>query len=301
MLDGAVGGFDWVAARSVAEATGALAKYGPDAAVLAGGTDLYVLMRSHARRPRVVVAIGAIPELGRIENAGRRIVLGAALTHARLAAEPCLAPFAALVKAAAAIGSPQVRNVATLGGNIANASPAGDLYPPLLALDARVMLEGPGSKREMGLDDFVEGPGATALAPSEVVTAASFARPDGAIHSGFAKIGLRNAVAISVANCAILATAAGGKFSEVRLACGAVAPRPMRMRAAERLLAGERPGTELIEQASQAASAECDPITDVRATAAYRRHVVGVLVARLVQAAWRDLDGRAEKGPAGRA
>ena len=286
-------GLDWVRAASVAEAVAALAKYGPDAALVAGGTDLYVLMRSNARRPRVVVSIAAIPGLGRIEDAGRTVAIGAALTHSRLAAAPALARFAALTRAASAIGSPQVRNVATLGGNIANASPAGDLYPPLLALEARVTLAGPGSTREVGLDDFVKGPGRTSLGPAELLTAASFATPEGVFHSGFAKIGLRNAVAISVANCAIFATAAGGKLKEVRLACGAVAPRPIRMRAAERLLAGERPGSELVAEASRAASAECDPITDLRATAAYRRHVVGVLVARLVEAAWRDLEGRA--------
>jgi carbon-monoxide dehydrogenase medium subunit len=288
--------FDCVRAHDLGEALAALAKYGREAAVLAGGTDLNVLMRAGARQPRVVVAIGGIPGLRQLEDTDGKIRLGAALTHAEVASDPRLAPFQALVRGASAVGSPQVRNVGTVGGNVANASPAGDLYPPLLAFGARVTLEAAASRREMDLDDFVKGPGLSSIAPAELVTGVSFDRPEGAFHSGFAKLGLRNAVAISVANCAIFATAQGGKFRDVRLACGAVAPRPMRMLAAEALLAGEQPTAELVEEAGRAASAECDPITDLRASATYRRHVVGVLVARVLEAAWRDLAGTTEPG-----
>jgi CO/xanthine dehydrogenase FAD-binding subunit len=283
--------FDCVRARDLGEALAVLARGGADAAVLAGGTDLHVLMRSGARKPRVVVAIAGIPDLRLCEAADGAVRLGAALTHAEIARHPRLAQVEALAQAARSVGSPQIRNVGTVGGNVANASPAGDLYPPLLVLDAKVVLASAGSRREVVLEDFVTGPGANSLAPGEIVSEVSFTRPPGKFHSGFAKIGLRNAVAISVANCALVATVAAGKFDDVRLACGAVAPRPIRMRKAEALLSGERLTAELVEEVSRAASAECDPITDIRATAAYRRQVAGALVARLIRAAWRDLTG----------
>jgi CO/xanthine dehydrogenase FAD-binding subunit len=283
--------FDCIRARDLGEALAALARGGAEAAVLAGGTDLHVLMRSGARKPRVVVAIAGIPDLRLCEETDGTVRLGAALCHAEIARHPLLAEVGALAQAARAVGSPQIRNVGTVGGNVANASPAGDLYPPLLALEGRVGLASAASRREVALDDFVTGPGQTRLAPGEMVTGVAFSTPAGKYYSGFAKIGLRNAVAISVANCAMVATAPAGKFGDVRLACGAVAPRPIRMRKAEALLAGERLTAGLVEEVSRAASAECDPITDIRATAAYRRHVAGVLVARLVRAAWRDLTG----------
>jgi xanthine dehydrogenase FAD-binding subunit len=239
----------------------------------------------------VVVAISGIGDLRLCEVTDGAVRLGAALTHAEIAAHPRLAKVEALAQAARAVGSPQIRNVGTVGGNVANASPAGDLYPPLLALDAKVLVASAASRREVALDDFVTGPGTSSLAPGEIVCEVRFASPPGKFHSGFAKVGLRNAVAISVANCALVATAPAGKFGDVRLACGAVAPRPIRMRKAEALLSGERLTAELVEEVSRAASQECDPITDIRATAAYRRQVAGALVARLLRAAWRDLTG----------
>ena len=127
------------------------------------------------------------------------------------------------------------------------------------------------------------------MRPDELISGISFEKPGAGFYTDFAKIGLRNAVAISVASAAIVARAANGGLEDVRLACGAVADRPIRMRRAEALLEGAPPTAELAREAGEAASRECDPITDIRATAEYRRHVVGVIVSRLVEAAWHDL------------
>ncbi|HVP58758.1 MAG TPA: xanthine dehydrogenase family protein subunit M [bacterium] len=283
--------FDYIAARDLGEALDALSRGGAEAAVLAGGTDLHVLVRSGARKPKLVVAIGRIPALRSVAEAEGEVRLGAALTHAELARDPRLQKLRALTQAASAVGSPQVRNVGTVGGNLANASPAGDSYPPLLAFDARVVVASARATRELALEGFATGPGETVLAPGELITEVTVSPPRERFYSGFAKVGLRNAVAISVANCALVATMSDGRLGDVRLASGALAPRAIRMRQTEALLRGQRLTSELVEQASQAAAAECSPITDIRASAAYRRHVAGVLVARLLREAWRDLAG----------
>ena len=260
-----------------------------DAALVAGGTDLHVEMRAGTRQPRVLIAISGIPELRSVEAGQGRISFGPALTASEIAADPALGSVRVLGEAASSIGSPQIRNVATAGGNLANASPAGDLYPPLLALKARLIIRRAEGRRELDLEDFAKGPGRTALEPDELISEVAFERPGDDCFTGFAKIGLRNAVAISVASAAIVARAADGRLCDVRIACGAVADRPIRMKRTEALLLEAPPTPELAREAADAASHECDPITDIRATAGYRKHVVGVIVSRLVEAAWRAL------------
>ncbi|MFZ1946137.1 MAG: xanthine dehydrogenase family protein subunit M, partial [bacterium] len=150
-----------------------------------------------------------------------------------------------------------------------------------------------GRRRSVGIEDFIRGPGLTAIRPNELLTGISFREPGRETFSDFVKVGLRNAVAISVANAAILASLKGGRFAEARVACGAVAPRPMRMRRVEALLKGESLTPELLREIERAAAGECDPITDLRASREYRRHVVGVIVSRLVEGAWHNLRGAA--------
>jgi carbon-monoxide dehydrogenase medium subunit len=281
--------FKCVLARDLIEALRALAEHAPEAALIAGGTDLHVAMRAGTRTPRVLISIAKVPELRRVDGDGAAISFGSALTHAEISRHGMLAASRALTKAASAVGSPQVRNVGTAGGNLANASPAGDLYPALLVLGARLTLECLTGSREVDVEAFAKGPGTCCAEPHEIISHVSLPPPAPGLYSNFVKLGLRNAVAISVANAAIAMTAQGGKIEKVRIACGAVAPTAMRMRRAEALLAGERPTDELMKEAGHAAYTECDPITDLRATSEYRRHVVGVLVRRLVESAWREL------------
>jgi CO/xanthine dehydrogenase FAD-binding subunit len=268
-----------------------LAEYGSDAAVVAGGTDLYVLMETAMKMPKSVIYIGNVRELRVAEEKDGWVSIGAAVTHAEIARLEETAGIDCLRAGARAVGSPQIRNIGTAGGNIANASPAADLYPPLLVLDAVVELRSLGGRRDVGLEEFVRGPGITSLKADEVITSIRFRRPQGKFYSGFAKVGLRNALAISVANAALLASSRDGRFDRVRIACGAVAPRPLRMKEVETLLIGRKPTDELIRQAADIASRECDPITDLRAGRDYRKQVAGVIVSRLIENACRELMG----------
>jgi carbon-monoxide dehydrogenase medium subunit len=268
-----------------------MARYGPDAAVLAGGTDLFILIRSGLRAPKFVVPLGHVADLRGTSRDGGKLSLGPGLTHSEIGDLGLAGAGACLTQAAGSVGSPQIRNAGTVGGNIANASPAADLYPPLLALDAEVGLLRRGDERRLTLDAFVKGPGMTALRPDEIIGDISVVIPEGSYFSAYAKVGLRNALAISVASAAIVTAADGGALRDVRVACGAVAPRPIRMRKVERLLETQSPTEQLIEEAGRLASSECEPLTDVRASSSYRRHVTGVIVSRLVRRAVEELLG----------
>jgi CO/xanthine dehydrogenase FAD-binding subunit len=189
------------------------------------------------------------------------------------------------------VGSPQIRNMGTVGGNLANASPSGDTYPPLLALDAVVRLASKRGGREVALADYATGPGATVMEPDEIITEVAFAAPPENAYTDFLKVGLRNALAISVASAAIFAAGDGDAITDIRIACGAVAPRAMRLHEVEDLLRGKPPSPGLVAEAARSASALCCPISDIRGTAAYRRHVTGVIVSRLVEGAFCRLAG----------
>lgn len=281
--------FDLLAPASLAECLEAMAEHGDAAAAMAGGTDLHVVMRAGARSPKVIVWLGKLRDLKGASCRDGTVSLGPLITHSELSRLPILDEVVSLGKAASAVGSPQVRNVGTLGGNLANASPAADLYPPLLTLDAQVVLACAAAQRTLRLEGFVTGPASTARRPNELVTGIVFEKPAGRPYLDFVKIGLRNAVAISVASAAIVAWFGQGKFDDVRLACGAVAPTPMRMRQVEALLRGEALTPGLLRDVEATASKTCDPLSDLRATSAYRRHVVGVIVGRLVASAWQSL------------
>ncbi len=268
-----------------------LARHGKDACVLAGGTDLFVLMKARMTTPKFVMPIGHIGRLKVASRSNHTVTLGAGLTHSEIARLDILEDIPCLREAARSVGSPQVRNAGTAGGNLANASPAADLYPPLLALGARLEILRQGGRRTMDLDEFVRGPGMTALMPGEIIGSIVFSKPHGPFHGGHEKVGLRNALAVSITSAAVVASAAGRKFQGVRVACGAVAPTPIRMRKVESLLEGEAPSEHLFAEAEALAASECDPITDIRATRQYRCRVTGVVVSRLLRQAAADLLG----------
>ncbi len=280
--------FEAILPGNVSECIEVLAEHGRDAAILAGGTDLFVLMKMGMRTPDLVIHTAGLEELRRAERRDGRIVLGPAVTHSEVANLEVLADLEVLRSAAASIGSPQVRNLGTVGGNIINASPAGDLYPALLVLDATVVLKSANGEREVSLEDFVTGPGETTIEPDEMLIATIFDDP-GKAFTGFTKVGLRNALAISVANAALMARVGEGTLTGVRIACGAVAPTAIRMRPVEELLEGKAPTDGLIEEAARIASSECDPLSDIRATREYRRHVTGVVTSRLIRRARAEL------------
>jgi CO/xanthine dehydrogenase FAD-binding subunit len=274
--------------RSLDEALAELARE-PSAHVLAGGTDLMVEVNGGHRRPPSVVAIAGLPELAgwHHDSDAGMVTLGAGLTYTAMLAEPLASLLPALAEAARTVGSPQIRNAGTLGGNLGTASPAGDALPVLSALDASLSLARAGGTRTVSIHDFFIGVKRTVLEPGELVVSAAVPLLDG--WQGYAKVGVRNAMVISVAG-ACLAT--DRRSRTVRIALGAVGPTILRAREAEAWVA-ERldwDGDQLVpdgvaEEFGRLATSEARPIDDHRSTAAYRRHAVGVLARRLLERA----------------
>lgn len=274
--------FEYHQPESLRDAIALAARFGEEASFLAGGTDLMVQIERGRIAPRHVVGLHRVPGLAGIEANGR-IVLGAGVTHRAIERAPALGgALRCLIEGAEVIGGHQVRNVATVGGNLANASPAADLVPCLLALDGTVRLVGPGGERELPIERFLLGPNRTARRPDELLTRVSLPALPAHSSSAFLKAGRRRAMEISVVCVAARLTldASRERCLEARIALGAVAPTTIRAREAERALEGRPVGGEAFERAAAAAQEACRPIDDVRASAAFRRHLVGVLVRR---------------------
>ena len=254
----------------------------PPPTVLAGGTDLMVEVNYGLRRPDDVLSLRRVPELRGWRRDGDAVVLGAATTYATLLAPEPAALLPALAQAARTVGSPQIRNTGTVGGNLATASPAGDTLPVLVAHGASVELASVDGRREVTVADFLTGPKRTALAPGELIVAVRVPLLTGPAE--FLKIGVRNAMVIAVANCALVVDR---PTRSVRCALGSVGPVPMGDPAAEAWVADrvDWDGGSAVEAAVAAEfgarmAAASRPISDHRATADYRRHAVGVLARR---------------------
>jgi carbon-monoxide dehydrogenase medium subunit len=274
--------FDYHEPASVAEAVELGARFGSQVRFLAGGTDLIVQIRRGRVALRHVLSLHRVAGLDRIEVNGG-VTLGAMVTHRTLERAPHFqGALRALVEGAEVVGGHQIRNVATVGGNIANASPAADVVPVLLALDATVTCLGPDGERVVPLDGFLVGPGLTARRPEELLTRVRFPALPPRSATAFVKAGRRKAMEISVVCVAARLTldASRERCLEARVALGAVGPTTLRARAAERVLEGDVPTPALLARAGQAAAAEARPIGDVRASARYRRLLVAALVGR---------------------
>ena len=261
----------------------------PTATVLAGGTDLMVEVNDGHRRPdRSVVVVNRIAELRswRRNAADQTVTIGAAVSYRELEIGPLAELLPALAQAARTVGSPQIRNAGTLGGNLGTCSPAGDGLPVLAALDAVVELAGPGGRRTMPVTDFMVGVKRTALEPGEMIVSVTVPLVQG--WQGYAKVGVRNAMVIAVASACVVLDRAN---RNVGVALGSVGPTILRCPTAEEHLAAaidwstlEVDAGELLRFGELVAS-ESRPITDHRSTAEYRRHAVGVLARRLVRRA----------------
>ncbi len=256
----------------------------PMALVFAGGTDLLVKMYNGSLDCEALICLERISQLQGVSEHGDSIRIGACTTHSRLLREPLIGKFLpALWKAIARIGSPPVRNMGTIGGNIRTASPAGDTLPPLYAMKAEVELLSREGTRRMDLSEFIHGPGATALESAEIVSAVWVKKPEEFDLQHFEKVGLRSALACSVASFAALLKLTPEKtVKKVSLAWGSVAPTVFRCPAAEEALAGKTLCLESLREAAGIVRKAVSPISDVRADAEYRREVAGNLMFRLV-------------------
>jgi CO/xanthine dehydrogenase FAD-binding subunit len=278
--------------RDLAEAL-VLRAQRPDALAIRGGTDVMVEVNFDRIRPAALLDLSAVDELSGWARQGDRIRLGAGEPYSRIIAELADA-LPALAIASRTVGSPQIRNRGTVGGNLGSASPAGDAHPPLLVSGARVELASVRGVRSIPVEDFFTGVKRNALAADELIVAVEMPVAPG--PQQFAKVGTRNAIVIAVCSFAL---ALDPGQQRVRAAIGSAAPTPRRIAAAERFLAGElaerrlwtvrRPVPEAVAARFGGLVAACaEPIDDVRGTAAYRRHALAVLARRTLTWAWQE-------------
>ncbi len=279
--------FNYHAPTSLAEALSLLATL-DEAKPFAGGTDLVPLLRDAACRPNNLVDLNRVAELSYIREDSGFICIGATATHAQVAASPITAKAPALVDAVSWIGSPQVRNRATIAGNLCNASPAADSAPPLLVHEAEVTIRSLSETKTIPLDELFTGPKLNCLEPDELVTEIRFRAPPRGSASSFKRIGRRKAFTLSVVSAATYVEMKGGKVKTARLAFGSVAETPIRTPEAEEMLQGKALTSKLLDSAAESVKASVAPITDIRGTAEYRRDMCGVLMRRtLAEAAER--------------
>lgn len=250
---------------------------------VAGCTDLMVREPEALHGIDRVIDLLGIPELRGIREVDSGLEIGAATTFSEIRSSAAVrAAFPSLVDAAAQVGGWQIQNRATLGGNMANASPAGDSLPVLLALDAVVIVAGRQGQREIPYSGFHTGYRKTALEPGEIIVRVRLPRlPESAVQA-FRKVGTREAQAISKVVVALVGRVEGGRIADLRLAAGSVAPVPVRLHKAEEAVRGHAPGAESADLAGRAAAQEIQPIDDVRSTAEYRRFALERVVRRMV-------------------
>lgn len=251
---------------------------------ISGGTDLMVQIKNCELQPTALISLRSIPELAAIEvNGDTRI--GALTTISDLIQHPELCyKYPVLVKTAKRLGSVQIRNVATIGGNLCNCSPSADMATTLLVLDAKVRLQSIKANREVPLNEFFLGPGETCLAPDEILTDILLEPPSQNAKTTFLKKG-RVEMDLAIASVAVLLEMEGDRCCKVRLAAGSAAPVPLRLYKVEALLKGVTISKKLVAEAQQLATASVSPITDIRATKEYRRELVGIFVKRALEEA----------------
>ena len=257
---------------------------------VAGGTDLVRNLRLGVVRPDRVVSLARISELNGLTvlpDGGLRI--GAMATMSQIASDNHVRThFPALAEAAVQVGSPQVRNRATIGGNFCNASPCADTAPPTIVFDAQVVLHSTAGERRVPAADFMTGPGSNVCKAGEIVTAFEFAAPQAHTGSAYVTLTKRKALEITIvsATARVSLSASGGEVTRFRVCLGSVAPTPVLSVGAEKILTGKKPDPKLLDDTARAAAADVSPIDDLRAGAQYRRHMVAVLSRRALQAAW---------------
>lgn len=277
---------DYCRPASFKEALAALAADGTST-VIAGGTDLLVDIKFRDFHPAGLVNINALDELRYVREAPDGLRIGALTSVEALAGSPVVAErFTAIADAARTFASLQVRNLATIGGSLGRATPAGDLLPPLLCLDATVVLARDGSERVVPLPGFFLGPRRTVLEQGELVREVVVPVPPPRSGSSYARMSYRDVLDLAIVGVASRLTLDGdGRIAEARVALGAVAPTPIRAPRTEALLLGRPITDELIEEAGATAASEATPISDQRASAEYRTLITGVLARRSLRAA----------------
>jgi aerobic carbon-monoxide dehydrogenase medium subunit len=284
----------YLTARSVEEAVSLLSQYGGKANFVSGGTDFVMQLKRGEALPECLIRLGEIRELDFIEydeTSGLRI--GALTPIVKVANSSLIqSKFNILAQAAGMLGTPAIRNQATLGGNLCNAAPSADTAPPLLVLGAKAKTTGVEGEKLVPLEDFFVGPGQTILGQDHLLTEIQI--PKMLPHSGgaYLKQKRRQGADLAVVGVAALVVMEEEVLKDVKIALGAVAPTPIRARKAEEILRGRKLDQRLLEKSGHAASDEAKPIDDIRGSADYRRQLVAVLTKRAITQAIQQVEGR---------
>jgi len=268
-----------ISPESVLDALEALDRYGEDIRIVAGSTDISVMLKDARIRESKFLDLSHLNDLQYIKVEKDGIIhIGALATYGDCVRSRVLRKRARiLLDSIETIGSPQIRNLATVAGNLGNASPAGDAIPPLFVLDAKVILESKSEEREIPIEQFFSGYRKTVRKPNELIREVNFHPVKQGELTFFRKLGLRRANAIAVASVAFWGKRDGQTFSQARIALGAVAPTAIRARRAEEMLVGATVTPEKIREVAKTCAEESSPISDIRGTAAYRRQAVEAL------------------------
>jgi carbon-monoxide dehydrogenase medium subunit len=250
------------------------------ALIIAGGTNLIPQIRKGEKSAELIIDISDMGDLSYIKEENGNVAIGAATTIAELASNSMISTHCPILTSAAKqLGNPLTRNRATIGGNLANASPCADTAPPLLALDASVHIASPkGNIREVPLCKFFHGYKFTDIGKGEVITQISFPKPKETARGSHTKLGLRNAASICVASVAVMIDMTGKKCQKARIAVGSVAPVPMRAYRVEQILEGQEIDAKRVEQCASTIKEEISPISDIRSSAEYRTYVTSTML-----------------------
>lgn len=283
--------FDYKAPKTLQQACDLLWNYKERAKVIAGGTDLVIALRNGSIKPEILIDITHIPELRRIGEANGMISIGAAITHSEIASSPLIHQNGkVLSNAVSKIGSPQIRNIGTIGGNIVNASPAGDSIPPLLVLDAFATVVSKEGRKEVSLINLFESPYKTNLKPYEILLNIQFKKLPSSMRTGFVRLARREGMAIARMSVAIVIELEKRekRVHEIRIALGAVTPTPQRMVEAENFLKGKWLNEENLQEASFLISETMIQRSGIRPSTSYKKPVVEAFFKRAVRKALED-------------
>jgi len=278
--------FELAQPRSVDNCLKFLARRGADAKLVAGGTDLLPQLKNGLLKPAVVVDLSGVPPLRRLRADGRGLRVGAAVTAREIELDSGVrSRYPALAESGALVGSVQIRNLATVGGNLCNAAPSADMAPPLMALEAEVVIAGPRGQRRVPLASFFVGVRRTVLAPDELLIELVVPAPGPRSGGNYLRHTPRRELDIAVVGVASQLTLSDGVCAKARIALAAVAPTPVRATEAEQALEGQPVTPEQIERAAELAVGAAQPISDQRGSADFRRHLVRVLTRRTLTTA----------------
>ena len=282
--------FDYYQPESLEEAFALKEKFDDGARYIAGGTDVLVRIKQKAIQPDALISLRGVEALTGINKNGVFSLGSMTLLRDIERDGDIVKDYPALVQAGSVLANPQIRNVATVGGNLCNAAPSADCAPPFMILEAILVIEGPGGEKEVPIEDFFTGPGENCMGPAEVLKSIKIPQKMDLTGMAFLKVG-RVVQDLAIVNAAALLVMDHKICRKCRLAVGAVAPVPLRLKSVEKMIEGEEIGPELLDRVGEMVEQEVSPITDVRSTEEYRRSLSGVLVKRAIGQAADSIGG----------